>query len=180
MTVGWLNCHTGHTAEGRAFLGNPRGRTLQIFAVAPSPQRGNPRCSLRIGEGPAFQMPAGGRGNVRNGIPVAEPYKYSPWLSPRNEGTSAAAFESARVQPCNCSPQAVMLVTRKLPLQPLLFRERRKPFRRGLPYRRATIFTAEILWPIAAVASPWLRPVGSKAPSSKPPKIAASGGPSTA
>jgi hypothetical protein len=32
-----------------------------------------------------------------------------------------------------------MLATRKEPLQPLLIRKRRKPFRRGLPYRGASI-----------------------------------------
>jgi hypothetical protein len=35
-----------------------------IYAVAPPPQRGNPRCSFRIGEGPALQMLAAG--NARN------------------------------------------------------------------------------------------------------------------
>jgi len=69
---------------------------------------------------------------------VAEPYKYSPSLRPRNEGTPAAASESARVQPFKCSQQ-VMLATKKLPLQPVLFRKGRKPFRRGLPYLGASI-----------------------------------------
>jgi hypothetical protein len=58
-------------------------------------------------------------------IPVAEPYKYLPWLRHRNEDTPAAAAESARVQPSTCSQQ-VMLATREIPLQPLLFRKRRK------------------------------------------------------
>jgi hypothetical protein len=38
-----------------ASLGNPRGRTHR-FAVAPSPQRGTPCCSFRLGEGPALQL----------------------------------------------------------------------------------------------------------------------------
>jgi hypothetical protein len=38
-------------------------------------------------------------------IPMAEPYKYSPWLRPRNEGPPAAASEAARVQPFKCSQQ---------------------------------------------------------------------------
>jgi hypothetical protein len=36
---------------------------------------------------------------------MAEPYKYSPWLRPRNEGPPAAASEAAMVQPFKCSQQ---------------------------------------------------------------------------
>ncbi len=80
MTVGSKKCHTGHEFM-LAFLRNPRGRSPLVepppprtvslqakpyngYVVAPSPQRGNPRCSFQIGEGPAFQMLQAG--NARN------------------------------------------------------------------------------------------------------------------
>ena len=53
-------------------------------------------------------------------------------------GCDSIGSESARVQPFKC-PQQIMLATRKLPLQPLLSRKRRKPFRRGLPCLGANI-----------------------------------------
>ena len=76
-------------------------------------------------------------------LPVPFPCRPNPTtvtssLRPRNEVTPAAAFKSARVQPFKCSKQ-VMPATRKPPLQPLLFRKGRKPFRRGLPCRGASI-----------------------------------------
>jgi hypothetical protein len=63
----------------------------------------------------------------------------SPSLRPRCEETLAAASDSARVQPFKCSRQQVMLATRNVPLQPLLFRKRRKSSRRGLPHLEASI-----------------------------------------
>ena len=63
----------GRAAVILAFLRNPRGRSPLVepppprtvspqakpydgYVFAPSPQRGNPRCSFQIGEGPAFQV----------------------------------------------------------------------------------------------------------------------------
>ena len=172
MTVGSKDCYTGYNAKILAFLGNPRGRSPLVeppaprtvspqakpcngYAVAPSPQRGTPRCSLSNGRFPVAHRRWSGQfavaptpqkalagaecfGSAAAEIPVAEPYKYSPWLRPRNEGTPAAVSKSARVQPFKCSKQ-VMLATRKLPLLPLLCRKRRTSFRRGLPYRGARI-----------------------------------------
>ena len=51
-------------------------------------------CTGHTGMGPSFPE-----------IPMAEPYKYSPCLRPRNEGPPAAASEAARVQPFKCSQQ---------------------------------------------------------------------------
>jgi hypothetical protein len=44
---------------------SPQAKPLNGFAVAPPPLRGNPCCSLRLGEGPALQM-LQAAGNARN------------------------------------------------------------------------------------------------------------------
>ena len=160
MSVGSKKCHTGHELI-LAFLRNPRGRSPLVepppprtvspqakpydgYVFAPSPQRGNPRCSFQIGEGPAFQVQSA---NVRllvdrhflgglNLIQMLLPHNELPVMVGGVGGITPLDIPPI---PPLYSQRGVMLATRKVPLLPLVVRKRRKPLRRGLPYRGASI-----------------------------------------
>ena len=108
------------------------------------PATRDPRCSLRVGGGPALQVQSA---NARllvdrhflGGLNLIQ------MLLPHNE-LPVMVGGAGGITPLDIPPipplysrRGVLLATRKIPLLPLVFRRRRRPLRRGLPYRGASI-----------------------------------------
>ena len=108
------------------------------------PATRDPRCSLRVGEGPTLQVQSA---NARllvdrhflgglNLIQMLLPHNELPVMVGGVGGITPLDIPPI---PPLYSQRGVMLATRKVPLLPLVVRKRRKPLRRGLPYRGASI-----------------------------------------
>jgi hypothetical protein len=155
----------GAESFGSAVAEIPQAFHCCRFSVAPSPQRGNPRCSLRIGEGPALQIQSA---NARllvdrhflgglNLIQMLLPHNELPVMVGGVGGITPLDIPPI---PPSYSQRGVMPATRKAPQQLLLSRKSVKPFP-GLPYQGPRVsgpLPQKSRRPFAAAASPWLCP----------------------